>query len=402
MRRYFSKIAERPQDALILSAVRSPTGSLLGSLSSFKTPELGAHVIQGALSRAHVRGDQVDEVFMGCVLQAGLGQAPARQAALRGGVAQSAACTTVHKVCASGLKSVMLASQSVWLQHNQCVVAGGMESMSNAPHLVWARAGVKFGATQMADHMQLDGLFDPFDQHAMGMCAENTAEKMQIGRSEQDRFAVLSIERAARAEEKGLFATELLPITIRSKKGDVVVNKDEGLRKADLAKMASLSSAFKKGGSVTAASSSTINDGASALIIASRQFAESIHQKPLARVIGIADAAGAPIDFPTAPALAIPKALKMAGLSVSDVDFWEINEAFAVVVLANMKMLGIAENKVNVNGGGISLGHPIGSSGSRILVTLTNVLKQNNARYGVAAICNGGGGASAVVIENLQ
>lgn len=348
------------------------------------------------------KGDTVDEVYMGCVLQAGLGQAPVRQAALRGGVGNGAACTTVHKVCASGTKAVMLGTQSLWLGHSRVVVAGGMESMSNAPHLVYARAGIKFGAAEMLDHMQHDGLFDPFDKHAMGMCGENTASKMGFTREQQDAYALESFARSTRATESGKFKNEVLPITIKSKKGDTIVVEDEGFRKVNASKLVTLPPAFKKGGTVTAGNASTINDGASALVLASDDFAKSIGAKPLARIIGLGDGGAAPIDFPTAPALAIPKALKMAGLSVKDIDFWEINEAFAVVVLANMKLLGIDHAKTNVNGGAVSLGHPIGSSGSRIIVTLINVLQQNNARYGCAAICNGGGEASAVIVENLQ
>lgn len=293
--------------------------------------------------------------------------------------------------------------------------------MSNAPHLVYARAGIKFGAAEMLDHMQYDGLVDAFDKHAMGMCAENTASKMNFTREQQDAYALESFARTARAYEAGKFKNELEPVTVKSKKGDTVVDEDEGFRKVVPSKVATLPPAFKKGGSVTAANSSTINDGASALVLASAEYAQSIGAKPLARIIGIGDAAMAPIDFPLAPAASIPKALKMAGLSIKDIDYWEINEAFAVVVLANMKILGISHGKLlfppccfvfwrshilldrtNVNGGAVSMGHPIGSSGSRIIVSLINILQQNKARYGCASICNGGGGASAVVIENLQ
>jgi len=399
-RRCFSSVPSSKRDAVILSAVRTPTGSLLGSLSGLKTTELGSHAIQHAISRAGIIGDQVDEAYMGCVLQAGLGQAPARQAALRGGVTQSAPCTTVHKVCASGMKSVMLAAQSLWLGQGNVIVAGGMESMSNAPHMVNVRSGIKFGAGTMADHMQHDGLFDAFDKHAMGMCAEDTADKMNFSREDQDRYALQSFARTLEATEAGRFKDEIAEITIKSRRGEVTISEDEGFRSLKVDKVPTLRPAFKKDGSVTAANSSTINDGASALVLASREKAEEIGVRPLARVIGIADAAAAPIDFPTAPALAIPKALKMAGLKVEDIGFWEINEAFAVVVLANLKMLGVSEDICNVNGGAVSLGHPIGSSGSRIIVSLTHILQQKNARYGVAAICNGGGGASAIVIEN--
>ncbi len=274
--------------------------------------------------------------------------------------------------------------------------------MTNAPHLMHVRAGIKFGSGELIDHMQHDGLFDAFDKHAMGMCAENTADKMGISRAEQDRYALQSYARTKLATESGLFKDEIAPITVRSKKGDTIVSEDEGFRKLAADRVTSLPPAFKKNGSVTAANSSTINDGASALVLASRARCEELGLKPLGRIIGMGDAAAAPIDFPTAPALAIPKALKMAGLTVKDIDFWEINEAFAVVVLANLKLLNVSESICNVNGGGVSMGHPIGSSGARIIVTLLNVLKQRKARYGCASICNGGGGASAVVIENYQ
>jgi len=300
------------------------------------------------------------------------------------------------------MKSLQLAAQSVQLGHNQLVVAGGMESMSNSPHLVHARKGIKFGASQLVDHMQFDGLFDAFDKHAMGMCAEDTVGKMNFTREQQDDFAILSYERSAASTEEGKFKDEIAPITIKSRKGETTIDKDEEYTRVNFEKFRSLPPAFKKDGSVTAANSSTINDGASALLVGSAEASDRFGLTPLARIIGIGDAAGAPIDFPTAPALAIPKALDMAGLSVQDIDFWEINEAFSAVVLANAKVLNLSTDIINVNGGGVSMGHPIGSSGSRIIVTLVNVLKQQGARYGCAAICNGGGGASAVVIENLQ
>jgi acetyl-CoA C-acetyltransferase len=311
-------------------------------------------------------------------------------------------CTTVHKVCASGTKATMLGAQSIWLGHNNVVVSGGMESMSNAPHLLHVRNGVRFGPGEMIDHMQHDGLVDAFDKHAMGVCAEITAEKMGFSRAEQDRFALQSFARTKEAVESGRFADEIAPVTVKSKKGDTVFSEDEGFRKLVVERVATLPPAFKKNGTVTAANASSINDGASALVLASRARCEELGLKPLARIIGIGDGAGAPIDYPTAPALAIPKALKMAGLSVKDIDFWEINEAFAVVVLANLRLIGVSESICNVHGGAVALGHPIGSSGSRIIVSLVNILKQKKARYGCVAICNGGGGASSVVIENLQ
>ncbi len=321
---------------------------------------------------------------------------------MRGGLPHTVACTTVHKVCASGTKATMLGAQSIWLGHNHVVVTGGMESMSNAPHLLQVRGGVRFGPGELLDHMQHDGLVDAFDKHAMGFCAENTAEKMGFSRAEQDRFALQSYARTKEAVESGRFADEIVPVTVKSKKGDTVVAEDEGFRKLVVDRVATLPPAFKKNGTVTAANSSSINAGASALVLASRARCEELRLKPLARIVGFGDGAGAPIDYPTAPALAIPKALKMAGLVVKDIDFWEINEAFAVVVLANLKLLNISESICNVHGGAVALGHPIGSSGARIIVSLVNILKQKKARYGCAAICNGGGGASAVVIENLQ
>lgn len=291
--------------------------------------------------------------------------------------------------------------------------------MSNAPHLLRVRAGVKFGAATMEDHMQLDGLFDAFDkvclffffiltaalslaQHAMGMCAEHCADKFGFTRAHQDEFALRSFARTTASANEGRFADEIIPIVLRDRAGDVTVSEDEGFRKLNASKVPTLRPAFKKDGSVTAANSSTINDGASSLVVASREFVDRVNAKPLARIVGFGDAAHAPIEFPTAPALAVPRALAMAGLSVKDIDYWEINEAFAVVVLANMKLLGLSVDRVNVNGGAVSMGHAIGSSGSRIIVTLLNVLKQRNARYGCATICNGGGGASAIVVENLQ
>jgi acetyl-CoA C-acetyltransferase len=286
-------------------------GALLGSLSSKKTTELGSHVVENVLARSNVPGDKVDEVFMGCVLQAGLGQAPARQAAIRGGVALSAPCTTVHKVCASGMKSAMLGAQSIMLGYNDVVLAGGMESMSNAPHMVNMRSGVKFGSAEIVDHMQYDGLFDAFDKHAMGMCAEDTAARHNFTREDQDRFAIQSFQRTAASADGGKFAEEIAPITLKTRKGDIVVSEDEGFRKVSYEKIPTLRPAFKKDGSVTAANSSTINDGASALMVASRKQSKAMGLKPLGRVIGMGDAAAAPLDFPTAPSLAVPKALKV-------------------------------------------------------------------------------------------
>ena len=385
---------------VIVSAVRTPIGSFMGALSSVPATKLGAAAIKGALNKINLDPKLVDEVLMGNVVQAGNGQAPARQAALYAGLSESVACTTVNKVCASGMKAVMQGAQAIMAGDAEIVVAGGMENMSLIPHYVHLRNGVKFGPTSLVDGMQKDGLTDAYDNNAMGVCADLCATEYNITREEQDNFAIQSYERSAAAWESGKFDTEIVPVEIPQRKGDaIIVSKDEEYTNVKLDKIPSLAPVFTKEGTVTAANASTINDGAAALVLMSEEKAQSLGLKPLAYIKSYADAAQEPKWFTTAPAKALPKALDKAGISISDVDFFEFNEAFSVVGLANAKILGLDNNKVNVNGGAVSLGHPLGCSGARIIVTLINVLNQNNAKIGAAAICNGGGGASAIVIE---
>jgi len=402
-RRNFSSSSFANREAVIISAKRTPVGSFNGSLASLSAPQLGAEAIKGALNDVPegVR-DGVGEVFMGNVVSANLGQAPARQAAIFGGIGQNVGCTTINKVCASGMKAVMLAASQVMLGLQDCVVAGGMESMSNVPYyLPNGRGGHRYGHGQVLDGIVKDGLTDVYDNHLMGMCAENIADVMNFSREEQDAYAIQSYERSASAWGQNAFANEITPVTIKGKRGkpDVEVNEDEEYKRIDLAKVGAQRPAFKKDGSVTAANSSTLNDGATALIVTSREFADKVGAKPLAKILGFADAATKPIDFTIAPALAAPKALENAGVAAEKVDLWEINEAFAVVALANQKLLNIDSGKLNVNGGGVSLGHPIGNSGARILASLTHMLHNQDKEIGCAAICNGGGGASAIVIQ---
>jgi acetyl-CoA C-acetyltransferase len=390
------------KEVVIVGAARTPMGSFLGSLSTIPAPKLGAVAIQGALSKANVAADLVDEVFMGHVLQANVGQAPARQAALGAGIPNTVPCTTVNKVCASGMKAIALAAQSIMTGDNEVVIAGGMENMSSVPHYLDARGGQKFGDIKMADGMVKDGLTDVYNQTHMGNCAELCARERNISREEQDAFAIESYERAAKAWSNGRFNDEVVPVSIPQRKGDpIIFGEDEEYKNVNISKIATLRPAFDKDGTVTAANASTLNDGASALVLMSREKAEALGLKPLARIVSFADAAHAPEWFTTAPSKAIPLALKKANLTIADIDFWELNEAFAVVGLANIKELGLDPAKVDVNGGAVALGHPLGSSGSRIIVTLLNVLKQNGGRYGGAGICNGGGGASAMIIEAL-
>lgn len=390
------------KEVVIVGAARTPMGSFLGSLSTIPAPKLGAVAIQGALSKANVAADLVDEVFMGHVLQANVGQAPARQAALGAGIPNTVPCTTINKVCASGMKAIALAAQSIMTGDNEVVIAGGMENMSSVPHYLDARGGQKFGEIKMADGMVKDGLTDVYNQTHMGNCAELCARERNISREEQDAFAIESYERAAKAWSNGRFNDEVVPVSIPQRKGDpIIFGEDEEYKNVNISKIATLRPAFDKDGTVTAANASTLNDGASALVLMSREKAEALGLKPLARIVSFADAAHAPEWFTTAPSKAISLALKKANLTVADIDFWELNEAFAVVGLANIKELGLDPAKVDVNGGAVALGHPLGSSGSRIIVTLLNVLKQNGGRYGGAGICNGGGGASAMIIEAL-
>lgn len=387
---------------VIVSAARTPIGSFMGSLSSVTATQLGAIAIKGALDKINLDPKLVDEVFMGNVVQAGVGQAPARQAAIFAGLPDSVICTTVNKVCASGMKSIMFGAQAILAGDAEIVVAGGMENMSLIPHYVHLRNGVKFGPTSMIDGMQKDGLVDAYDQNAMGVSADLCASEYSISREEQDAFAIQSYERSAAASNSGKFDTEIVPVTIQQRKGDpIVISKDEEFTNVKIDKIPSLNPVFTKEGTVTAANASTINDGAAALVLMSEEKALSLGLKPLAFIKSYADAAQEPKWFTTAPAKALPKALDKAGISIEEVDFFEFNEAFSVVGLANAKILGLSNEKINVNGGAVSLGHPLGCSGARIVVTLINVLEQNNAKIGAAAICNGGGGASAIVIEKM-
>lgn len=385
---------------VIVSAVRTPIGSFMGSLSTVTATQLGAAAIKGALNKINLDPNLVNEVLMGNVIQAGVGQAPARQAAKFAGLPDNVPCTTVNKVCASGMKAVMQGAQAIMAGDAEIVVAGGMENMSLIPHYVHLRNGVKFGPTTMVDGMQKDGLTDAYDGNAMGVCADLCATEYKITREEQDAFAIQSYERSAKAWEAGKFNNEVVPVEIPQRRGEpVIFAKDEEYTNVKLDKIPALNGVFTKDGTVTAANASTINDGAAALVLMSEEKANALGLKPLAYIKSYADAEQEPKWFTTSPAKALPKALDKAGLSIADVDFFEFNEAFAVVGLANAKILGLDNDKVNVNGGAVSLGHPLGCSGARIIVTLINVLEQNNAKIGAAAICNGGGGASAIVIE---
>lgn len=387
---------------VIVSAVRTPIGSFLGSLSSLSATQLGSAAIKGAMDKINLDPSLVQEVLMGNVVQAGVGQAPARQAALGAGLPNSVPCVTVNKVCASGMKAIMQAAQSIALGDADVIIAGGMESMSNIPHYVHMRNGTKFGPTTLIDGMQKDGLVDAYNQDAMGTCADLCATEYKFSREDQDAFAVQSYERSAKAWSEGKFNDEVIPVEVPQRRGEpIVVSEDEEFKNVKMDRIPSLRPAFTKDGTVTAANSSTINDGAAAMILMSEAKAKELGLTPLAYIKSYADAAQEPDWFTTAPAKALPKAIAKAGIDINDVDYFEFNEAFAVVGLANMKILGLDDNKVNVNGGAVSLGHPLGCSGARIVITLLNVLKQNNAKIGAAAICNGGGGASAMVIERI-
>ncbi len=385
---------------VIVSAVRTPIGSFMGSLSTVTATQLGAAAIRGALNKINLDPNLVDEVLMGNVVQAGVGQAPARQAAKFAGLPDNVPCTTINKVCASGMKAVMQGAQAIMAGDAEIVVAGGMENMSLIPHYVHLRNGVKFGPTTMVDGMQKDGLTDAYDGNAMGVCADLCATEYKISREEQDAFAIQSYERSAKAWSAGKFNNEVVPVEIPQRRGEpILFSQDEEYTNVKLDKIPALNAVFTKDGTVTAANASTINDGAAALVLMSEEKANALGLKPLAYIKSYADAEQEPKWFTTSPAKALPKALDKAGISISDVDYFEFNEAFAVVGLANAKILGLDNDKVNVNGGAVSLGHPLGCSGARIIVTLLNVLEQNNAKVGAAAICNGGGGASAIVIE---
>ncbi|MGB5556317.1 MAG: acetyl-CoA C-acyltransferase [Flavobacteriaceae bacterium] len=389
-------------EVVIVSAVRTPIGSFLGALSSIPAPNLGAIAIKGALDKIGLDYATVDEVLMGNVVQAGTGQAPARQAAIFAGLPDTVPCTTINKVCASGMKAVMQGAQSIALGDNSIVVAGGMENMSLIPHYLYLRTGVKFGPSTLIDGLQKDGLVDVYDQNAMGVCADACAVEHSFSREDQDAFAVQSYKRSEAAWKAGKFNNEVVPVTVPQRRGEpIIVNEDEEYKNVSIDKIPSLRPAFTKDGTVTAANASTINDGAAALVLMSATKAKELNLKPIARIMSYADAAQEPKWFTTAPAKALPKALSKAGITIDEVDFFEFNEAFSVVGLANMKLLGLKDQHVNVNGGAVSLGHPLGCSGARIIVTLLGVLEQNNGKIGAAAICNGGGGASAIVIERL-
>ncbi len=391
------------KEVYILSAVRTPLGSFGGVFSSLSATHLGSVAIRGALERAGLSAEQVEEVFMGNVVSANLGQAPARQAALGAGISNRVPCTTVNKVCASGMKSIMLAAQAIQLGMADVAVAGGMESMSNIPYyLPKARWGYKYGGGKLVDGLERDGLTDAYDNCAMGVCADQTAAKYEVSREEQDEFAIMSYKRSAEATQQGWFKNEIVPVSVPQRKGDpLVVDEDEEYKRVKFEKIPALRPVFSKGGTVTAANASTINDGAAALILISKEKAEKLGLKPVARLVSYADAAHEPRWFTTAPPTAAERALQRANLKIDDIDYFEVNEAFAVVSMVFAKEMGISYDKMNVFGGAVSLGHPLGASGARIVTTLNNVLHQKGGRYGLAAICNGGGGASAMIIERL-
>ena len=391
------------KEVVIVSAVRTPMGSFGGSLSSVPATKLGAAAIKGAIDKINLDPKEIQEVYMGNVLQANLGQAPARQAAVFAGINENVPCTTVNKVCASGMKSISLAAQSIKCGDAEVVIAGGMENMSMVPHYYSARNAVKLGDIKVLDGMVKDGLTDVYNKVHMGVCADQCADEHNITREDQDNFAIKSYKKSADAWSNGKFSEEVVPVSVPQRRGDdVIVSEDEEYKNVKLEKIPQLRAVFNKEGTVTAANASTLNDGASALILMSKEKADALGIKPLAKITSYADAAQEPKWFTTAPAKAVPVALEKANLSTSDIDYWELNEAFSVVGIVNTKLLGLNPEKVDVNGGAVALGHPLGSSGSRIIVTLINVLKQNNGKYGAAGICNGGGGASAMVIENLN
>jgi acetyl-CoA C-acetyltransferase len=391
------------KEIYIVAAVRTPMGAFMGGLSTVPAPQLGSAAIKGALERANLDPSLVDEVFMGNVLQAGVGQAPARQASLGAGIGHDVPCTTINKVCASGMKAITLGAQSIIAGDNEIVVAGGMENMSLTPHYVDGRNGMKFGNITMLDGITKDGLLDVYSQVPMGNCAELCAKEYGFTREQQDEFAITSYKRAAAAWESGKFKDEIVPVSVPQRKGEpVLVSEDEEYKNVFLDKIPGLRPAFDKEGTITAANASTLNDGASAVILASKEAVEKHGLKPIAKILGYADAEQAPERFTTSPSVAAPKALDKAGISKDQVDFWEFNQAFSVVGLANAQILGLDPEKVDVHGGAVALGHPLGNSGSRIVVTLINVLRQNGGKIGGAAICNGGGGATAMIIESID
>lgn len=390
-------------EVFIVAAVRTPIGSFGGSLAAIPATKLGSIAIKGALAKAGVDASEVNEVFMGNVVSSGLGQAPARQAAIGAGIGYNVPCTLVNKVCSSGMKAVMLGAQSIMLGQNEVVMTGGMENMSAVPYyLPKARFGYKYGHGQLIDGLMHDGLWEPYHEFPMGNCADNTAKEMNLTREAQDEYAIQSYQRSADAWASGKFKEEIIPVEIPQRKGDpMIFDEDEEYKNVKFEKIPALKPVFSKDGTVTAANASTINDGASAILLVSENKLKELNLTPLAKIRGFADAAQEPIWFTTSPSLAIPKAMKHAGVDKEDVDYYEVNEAFSAVALANNEKLGLDNNKVNVNGGAVSLGHPLGASGARILTTLNGVLHQNNAKIGVAGICNGGGGASAIVIEKV-
>jgi len=390
------------REVVIVSVARTPIGTFLGSLATISAPKLGAIAIKGALNKINLDPNLVDEVFMGNVISAGLGQAPARQAAIFAGIPNNVPCTTINKVCASGMKSIMLAAQAIKAGDAEIIIAGGMENMSSIPHYISGRKATKLGNINVVDGLLLDGLTDVYDQKHMGTCGDLCATEYNFTREDQDNFAVESYNRSAKAWENGNFKNEIVPVEIPQRKGDpILFSEDEEYKNILKEKIPTLRPVFSKDGTVTAANASTLNDGAAALVIMSLDKANELNLKPLAKIKGYADAANEPKWFTTAPAKALPKAFANAGISKDEVDYFELNEAFSVVGLANIKIVGLDAEKVNVNGGAVSLGHPLGMSGARIVIALTSVLEQKNAKIGAAGICNGGGGASAIVIERM-
>jgi len=390
------------KEVVIVSVARTPIGSFLGSLASLSATKLGAVAIKGALNKINLNPNLVDEVYMGNVISAGLGQAPAKQAAIFAGIPNTVPCTTINKVCASGMKSIMLAAQAIKTGDAEIIVAGGMENMSSIPHYIAGRNGTKLGNINVVDGLLVDGLTDVYDQKHMGTCGDLCATEYNFTREDQDNFAIESYNRSSKAWENGNFKDEIVPVEIPQRKGDpIVFSEDEEYKNINKEKIPTLRPVFSKDGTVTAANASTLNDGAAALILMSADKAIELNLKPLAKIRGYADAAQEPKWFTTAPAKALPKAYDKAGIKQEDVDYFELNEAFSVVGLANIKLLGLDANKVNVNGGAVSLGHPLGMSGARIVIALTSILKQHNAKIGAAGICNGGGGASAIIIERM-
>ena len=392
----------KTKEVVIVSVARTPIGSFMGSLSRIPAPKLGAIAIKGALDKINLNPNLIDEIFMGNVVSAGIGQAPARQAAIFAGIPDTVPCSTINKVCASGMKSVMLAAQSISLGDTEIVVAGGMENMSSIPHYLHGRQGTKFGPTTLEDGMQKDGLVDAYDKVAMGVCADACATKYGFSREDQDAYAIQSYQRSSEAWKSGKFSDEITPVEIPQRRGaPILMTEDEEYKNVKMDKIPSLRAAFSNEGTVTAANASTINDGGAALILMSMEKALELKLTPIAKIKSFADAAHEPEWFTTAPSKAIPKALSKANITIDDVDYFELNEAFALVGLANMKIMGLNNDSVNVNGGAVSLGHPLGVSGARIIISLISVLKQNNAKIGAAGICNGGGGASAMIIESI-